>query len=87
MMSVLQKYIAKQLIAKAGATSRQKGPMTTECSALPGLSLQQRARDKASRRRSNLSLGKDMLIALALLAGIGLVLSIGSTALDLFALK
>ena len=42
MMSVLQKYIAKQLIAKAGATSRQKGPMTTECSALPGLSLQQR---------------------------------------------
>ena len=60
--------------------------MTTECSALPGLSLQQRARDKASRRRSNLSLGKDMLIALSLLAGIGLVLSIGSAALNLLAL-
>jgi len=81
MMSVLQK-----IIAKSGATSRQKGPMTTECSALPGLSLQQLAHDKASRRRSNLSLGKDMLIALSLLAGIGLVLSIGSAALNLLAL-
>ena len=60
--------------------------MTTECSALPGLSLQQLTHDKASRRRSNLSLGKDMLIALALLAGIGLVLSIGSAALNLLAL-
>jgi hypothetical protein len=60
--------------------------MTTECSALPGLSLQQLVLDKASRRRSNLSLGKDMLIALALLAGIGLVLSIGSAALNLLAL-
>ena len=60
--------------------------MTTECSALRGLSLQQLALDKASRRRSNLSLGKDMLIALSLLAGIGLVLSIGSAALNLLAL-
>lgn len=60
--------------------------MTTECSALPAMSLLQLARDKASRRRSNLSLGKDMLIALALLAGIGLVLSIGSAAVELLAL-
>jgi hypothetical protein len=81
MMSVLQKFIAK-----SGETSRKKGPMTTECSALTGLSLQQLARDKASRRQSNLSLGKDMLIAVALLAGIGLVLSIGSAALNLLAL-
>lgn len=61
--------------------------MATECSALPAMSLAQLADAKASRRRSNLSLGKDMLIAVALLAGIGLVLSIGSAALDLFALK
>ena len=60
--------------------------MTTECSALPALSLGQLARDKASRRLSNLALGKDMLIALAVLAGIGLVLSLGSSALDLLAL-
>jgi len=60
--------------------------MTTECSALPALSLRQRAQDKASRRLSNLALGKDMLIALAVLAGIGLVLSIGSSALDLLSL-
>ena len=60
--------------------------MTTECSALPAVSLLQLARDKASRRHSNLSLGKDMLIALDLLAGIGLVLSIGSAAVELLAL-
>ena len=60
--------------------------MTTECSALPGLSLQQRVHDKASRRLSNLALGKDMMIALTLLAGIGLALSIGSTALNLLSL-
>ena len=60
--------------------------MTTECSALPARSLVQLARDKALRRRSNLSLGKDMLIALALLVCIGLVLSIGSAALNLLAL-
>jgi hypothetical protein len=61
--------------------------MTTECSAMPAASLLQLAREKASRRRSNLSLGKDMLIALALLAGIGLMLSIGTSALDLIALQ
>jgi hypothetical protein len=61
--------------------------MTTECSALPAMSLGQRARDKASRRLSTLALGKDMLIALAVLAGTGLVLSLGSSALDLLALK
>ena len=60
--------------------------MTTDCSALPNPSLLQLARDKASRRLSNLALGKDMLIALAFLAGIGLVLSIGSAALELLAL-
>ena len=60
--------------------------MTTECSALPAVSLLQLARDRASRRRSNLSLGRDMLVALALLAGIGLVLSIGSAAVELLAL-
>jgi hypothetical protein len=61
--------------------------MTTECSAQPTLSLRQLAREKAVRRLSNLSLGKDVLIALALLVGIGLLLSIGSSALDLMALK
>ena len=86
MMSVLKKFNAKKFIAKSGATSREEGPMTTECSALPGLSLQQLARDKASRRQSNLSLGKDMLIALAFLASIGLVLGIGSAASNLLAL-
>lgn len=60
--------------------------MTTECSTLPAMSLLQLARAKAFRRHATLSLGKDMLIALLLLAGIGLVLSIGSAALDLFAL-
>jgi hypothetical protein len=60
--------------------------MTTECSALPATSLLQLARDKASRRRSNLALGKDMLIALTLLAGIGLMLSMGSAAFELLAL-
>lgn len=61
--------------------------MTTECSAQPALSLRQLAYEKDFRRWSNLSLGKDVLIALALLVGIGLVLSIGSSALDLMALK
>jgi hypothetical protein len=61
--------------------------MTTECSARPALSLQQLAREKAFRRWSNLSLGREALIAVALLAAIGLVLSLGSSALDLIALK
>lgn len=61
--------------------------MTTECSVRPAVSLQQLARDKASRRRSNLTLGKEMLIALALLAAIGLMLSIGSSVLELIATK
>ena len=61
--------------------------MTTECSAKPALSLRQLAREKAFRRWSNLSLGKEVLIAVAFLAGIGLVLSIGSSALDLMALQ
>ena len=61
--------------------------MTTECSAKPAVSLLQLAREKASRRRSNLSLAKDMLMAVALLAGVGLLLSIGSSALDLMALQ
>jgi hypothetical protein len=49
--------------------------------------MQQLACEKALRRRSNLSLGKEMLIAVVLLAVIGLVLSIGSSALDLIALR
>jgi hypothetical protein len=61
--------------------------MTTKCSAQPALSLRQFVCGVAFRQRSNLSLGKDVLIALALLVGIGLVLSIGSSALDLMALK
>lgn len=61
--------------------------MTTECSTKPALSLRQLAYEKAFRRRSNLTLGKEMLVALALLAAIGLVLSVGSSALDLMALK
>lgn len=61
--------------------------MTTKCAAQPALSLRRLACDLAFRQRSNLSLGKDALIALALLVGIGLVLSIGSSALDLIALK
>jgi hypothetical protein len=83
---VLQKLVPHKFIAKSGATSRQEGFMTTECFALPAVSLLQLAREKASRRRSNLSLGMDMLVALALLAGIGLVLSIGSAAVELLAL-
>ena len=61
--------------------------MTTECSAKPAMSLRQLARERAFRHWSNLSLGKEVLIAVALLAGIGLVLSIGSSALDLVALQ
>ena len=61
--------------------------MTTECSAMPAMSLRLLARKKALRRWSNLSLAKEVLIAVALLAGIGLVLSIGSSALDLVALQ
>jgi hypothetical protein len=59
--------------------------MTTECTAKPAMSLRQLTREKAFRRWSNLSLGKEVLIAVALLAGIGLVLSIGSSALNLMA--
>jgi len=51
------------------------------------MSLAQLARERAFRRWSNLSLGKEVLIAMALLAGIGLVLSIGSSALELMALQ
>jgi hypothetical protein len=61
--------------------------MTIECAARPPPSLRQLARERALRRSSNLSLGKEMLIAVALLAIIGLVLSIGSSALDLIALR
>jgi hypothetical protein len=61
--------------------------MTTECFTKEAMSLRQLARDRAFRRWSNLSLGKEVLIAVALLAGIGLVLSIGSSALDLMALQ
>lgn len=61
--------------------------MTTECTAKPAMSLRQLTREKAFRRWSNLSLGKEVLIAVALLAGIGLVLSIGSSALNLMALQ
>lgn len=61
--------------------------MTTECAAKPAMSLRQLTREKAFRRWSNLSLGKEVLIAVALLAGIGLVLSIGSSALNLMALQ
>jgi hypothetical protein len=79
MTGSLQKFTAT-----SRAKPRQEGHMTTECSALPAMSLGQRARDKASRRLSTLALGKDMLIVLA---GTGLVLSLGSSALDLLALK
>jgi hypothetical protein len=61
--------------------------MTTQCSVRPAVSLQQLAREKAFRRWSNLSLGREMLIAVGLLAVVGLVLSIGSSALDLIALR
>jgi hypothetical protein len=54
---------------------------------MPAMSLRLLARKKALRRWSNLSLAKEVLIAVALLAGIGLVLSIGSSALDLVALQ
>jgi hypothetical protein len=50
----------------------------------------QLAFEKASRRYrrwSNLSLIKDVLVAVALLAGIGAVLSLGSSGLDLAALR
>ena len=61
--------------------------MTTECSAKPAMSLRQLSREKAYRRWSNLSLGKEVLIAVVLLAAIGLALSVGSSALDLLALQ
>lgn len=61
--------------------------MTTQYSVTPAVLLQQLAREKAFRRWSNLSLGREMLIALGLLAVVGLILSIGSSALDLIALK
>jgi len=67
--------------------SRQEGPMTTAYSVSPAVSLQQLAREKAFRLRSNLALGREVLIAVALLAAIGLGLSIGSSALELIALK
>ena len=50
----------------------------------------QLASEKASRRYrrwSNVSLIKHVLIAVALLAGIGAVMSIGSSELDLVALR
>ena len=61
--------------------------MTTAYSVRPAVSLQQLAREKAFRLRSNLALGREVLIAVALLAAIGLGLSIGSSALELIALK
>jgi hypothetical protein len=61
--------------------------MTTECAATPAQLLRQLARDNAFRRWSNLALGKEVLIAVALLTVIGLVLSAGFSALDLIALQ
>jgi hypothetical protein len=57
--------------------------MTSKCAARPALSPLQLAGERDFRRWSNLSLAKEALIAVALLAGIGLVLSIGSSALNL----
>ena len=57
--------------------------MTTESSAKPTMSLRQLAQARAFRRWSNLSLGKEVLVAMVVLAGIGLVMSFGSSALDL----
>ena len=51
-----------------------------------GVAVAARPRQSLPPGQSNLSLGKDMLIALDLLAGIGLVLSIGSAAVELMAL-
>ena len=42
---------------------------------------------RRQRRRSNLTLIKDMLIALAILAAIGTLLSIGSSGLELIAFR
>lgn len=61
--------------------------MTSECAPKPAISLRQLADERVFRRWSNLSLAKEVLIAVALLAGIGLVLSIGSSALNLMALQ
>jgi hypothetical protein len=55
--------------------------MTTERFEEPAARLQQIASQKAYRRWSNLSLIKDVLIAVALLGGIGAALSLGSLAL------
>jgi hypothetical protein len=54
---------------------------------MSAVSLQQLAREKAFRRWSNLSLGREMMIAVGFLALVGLALSVGSSALDLLALR
>lgn len=61
--------------------------MTAQCSVKSALSLQQLAREKAFRRWSNLSIGREMVIAVGFLAFVGLALSVGSSALDLVALR
>lgn len=61
--------------------------MTAQCSVMSAVSLQQLAREKAFRRWSNLSLGREMMIAVGFLALVGLALSVGSSALDLLALR
>ena len=59
--------------------------MTTESSAMPACRWGGSLANKLGV--DGLSLAKEVLIAVALLAGIGLVLSIGSSALDLVALQ
>lgn len=61
--------------------------MTTQCSAAPAVLSRQLASEKAFRRWSNLSLGREMLTAVGLLAVLGLLLSLGFSALDLMAVR
>jgi hypothetical protein len=61
--------------------------MTTERSEKSAARLRQLTSNMAFRRWSNLSLAKDVLIAVALLVGLGAVLSVGSSGLDLVALR
>ena len=61
--------------------------MTTQCSVMSAVPLQQLAREKAFRRWSNLSLGREMMIAVGFLALVGLALSVGSSGLNLIALR
>jgi hypothetical protein len=69
---------------------RREIPITAERLEESAARSRQIASEKASwryRRWSNLSLIKDVLVAVALLAGIGAVLSLGSSGLDLAALR